>query len=131
MAVIPQPSPGDMLYDFQKAPSDLVSRIFEQSSWTIKDMTLWQKRKMVEKFGRFPGDVGRTSVQIATLTVDIEHFKRHYVSNKGDKMGLRRNTTMTNHRKRLLLYLQRKDPTEFGHVVRELQLQGDIKDVLY
>ena len=82
-----------------------------------------RKAELVKTFGKNEKDSGRTEVQIAILTEEIngltEHLKEHkhdYHSRRGllKKVGQRRN---------MLNYLAKKDINRYREVVKKLGLR--------
>ncbi len=87
-------------------------------------LTKEERAKLIEDYGRGPGDSGSPEVQIALLTAEIrqltEHLKVHrhdFHSEQGlmKKVGLRR---------RLMRYLQREDPEKYRGLIARLGIRG-------
>jgi small subunit ribosomal protein S15 len=82
------------------------------------------KRETIEAFGTHPGDSGRTEVQVALLTRRISDITEHLRIHRKDyhtQLGLMK---LVGQRRRLLRYLQRKDPARHRAVVDRLGLRG-------
>ncbi|KAM3576644.1 hypothetical protein VYU27_001447 [Nannochloropsis oceanica] len=83
-----------------------------------------EKQLGIEKFGVRPGDTGSTSVQVACLTIRIQHIKDHCATNRQDKAARRGYTSLLTRRRNLMQYLRRKDFGAYQHVIKELNLTG-------
>lgn len=83
-----------------------------------------EKQLGIEKFGLRPGDTGSTPVQVACLTVRIQHVKEHCAANRQDKAARRGFTALLTRRRNLMQYLRRKDFGAYQNVIKELNLTG-------
>jgi small subunit ribosomal protein S15 len=83
-----------------------------------------EKQIGIEKFGVRPGDTGSTPVQVACLTVRIQHVKEHCAANRQDKAARRGYTALLTRRRNLMQYLRRKDFGAYQNVIKELNLTG-------
>lgn len=85
--------------------------------------TSTQKKTTIQKFARHEKDTGSPEVQIAIMTQRIanltEHFK-HFSKDNNSKRGLLR---LIGRRKRLLQYLQVKNPTSYKEVIEKLKIK--------
>jgi len=82
-----------------------------------------QKKTVMQKFARHEKDTGSPEVQIAIMTQRInnltEHFKQ-YSKDNNSKRGLLR---LIGRRKRLLQYLQVKNPVSYKEVIEKLKIK--------
>ena len=82
------------------------------------------KKDLIGKFAINDKDTGSTEVQIAVLTERInnliEHFKNHTHDNHS-KRGL---VALVNNRKKILLYLSKKDNEKYLKLIKELNIRG-------
>jgi len=80
------------------------------------------KRKVIDSFKRHEKDTGSPEVQIALMTERIknltEHFKK-FPKDNNSKRGLLR---LIGRRKRLLSYLEKKNPSKYREIVSKLQV---------
>lgn len=83
-----------------------------------------EKQQGIQQFGLRPGDTGSTPVQVACLTVRIQHVKEHCAANKQDKAARRGYTALLTRRRKLLQYLRRKDFAAYQNTIKTLDLQG-------
>jgi len=83
-----------------------------------------EKQLGIEKFGVRPGDTGSTPVQVACLTVRIQHVKEHCATYRQDKAARRGYTALLTRRRNLMSYLRRKDFGAYQNVIKELNLTG-------
>ena len=82
-----------------------------------------EKREIVDRFGKAPGDTGATEVQIALLTSRINHLTEHLREHKHDHHSRRGLLMLVGQRRRLLNYLQRKDLDRYRALIAELGLR--------
>lgn len=82
-----------------------------------------EKQKIITKFGLKSWDTGSTSVQIAILTSRIENLKEHLLEHKKDNHSRRWIMLMVAKRRKLLAYLKRKEPSQYGEILEKLQLR--------
>lgn len=82
-----------------------------------------KKKKIIAEFRREKRDTGSVELQVALLTEHInglaEHFKTH-LKDHHSRYGL---IKMVGKRKRLLNYLQRKDPERYKNLITRLDLR--------
>jgi small subunit ribosomal protein S15 len=86
-------------------------------------LTKERKHELITKYGKSDRDSGTPEVQIAILTASIgemtEHFSRH-PSDNHSRMGLLR---LVGKRRKLLEYLQSKNPERYRRILDELALR--------
>ena len=68
-------------------------------------------------------DVGSSEVQIGLLSDKIENLSSHFKTNKNDKHSTRGLLRAVNQRKRLLIYLKRKNPDSYNKILTKLNLR--------
>ncbi|MDZ7268288.1 MAG: 30S ribosomal protein S15 [candidate division KSB1 bacterium] len=86
-------------------------------------LTSSQKAEIMRKYGSNEKDSGRTEVQIALLTANINSLTTHLAANKKDhhsRMGLLK---MVGKRRRLLNYLANTDVERYRKIVNDLGLR--------
>jgi small subunit ribosomal protein S15 len=86
-------------------------------------LTKEQKNELVQKFGDNPKDTGKTEVQIAILSADIDALTQHLKSNKKDHHTKRGLFQKVGKRKKLLKYLQSKDINRYRDILDKLNLR--------
>jgi small subunit ribosomal protein S15 len=88
-------------------------------------MTLTRERKqeIVDRFGSGPADTGRTEVQVALMTEQINDLTTHLRTNRKDHHSRRGLLMLVGRRRRLLNYLQRSDLERYRSLIRELGLR--------
>ena len=86
-------------------------------------ITLEKKQELVAKFGDNPKDTGKTEVQIAILSADIEALTQHLKSNKKDHHSKRGLFQKVGKRKKLLKYLHGNDINRYRTVLEALGLR--------
>ena len=86
-------------------------------------LTVEERAGIVTKHGQNAKDSGRTEVQVALLTANINKLTSHFDSHKKDhhsRMGLLK---MVGKRRRLLDYLMKKDINRYRNLISELGLR--------
>ena len=68
-------------------------------------------------------NVGSSEVQIVLLSEKINNLTDHFTKNKDDKHSTRGLLKAVNQRKRLLIYLKKKNPTSYTKVINKLNLR--------
>ncbi len=82
-----------------------------------------KKKETIEKYQRHKKDTGSSEVQIAILTMRINHLTEHLKTHKKDfasRLGL---VKLVGKRNALLKYLKRSDPEKYQKVITELGLR--------
>lgn len=86
-------------------------------------LTKEHKQELITKYGKSEKDSGTPEVQIAILTATIgdmtDHFTRH-PSDNHSRMGLLR---LVGKRRRLLDYLQSRNPDRYRRILDQLELR--------
>ena len=85
-----------------------------------------QKDKVEEITGNFglkEGDTGSTEVQVALLTERVSQLTQHLKANSHDRHSRRALLKLTGRRRRLLSYLNRRDPGRYGLLTAKLGLK--------
>ena len=86
-------------------------------------LTTEAKQEIVTKFGKSDADTGSTEVQVALLTVRINHLTEHLREHKKDHHSRRGLLMLVGQRRRLLNYLNRRDVDRYRGLVQELGLR--------
>ena len=81
------------------------------------------KLNVIEQFRRDPKDTGSPEVQIALLSERINHLTTHLKFHVKDHASRRGLIMMVNRRRRLLEYLNRRDPDRYREIVERLSLR--------
>ena len=74
-------------------------------------------------FGFKEGDTGSPEVQVALLTEKVSQLTEHLKANSHDHHSRRALLRLTGRRRRLLTYLNRKDPKRYGALTEKLGLR--------
>ena len=82
-----------------------------------------KKTKIIEEYGRKPGDTGSPEVQIAILTERIAELTEHLKKNQKDHHSRRGLLKMVGQRRGLLNYLKEMDIERYRAIVAELGLR--------
>lgn len=86
-------------------------------------LTNEKKQELVAKFGDNPKDTGKTEVQVAILSADIDALTEHLKANKKDHHTKRGLFQKVGKRKKLLKYLQAKDINRYREILATLGLR--------
>ena len=81
------------------------------------------KTEVIEQFRTHPKDTGSPEVQIALLSERISYLTSHLKSHAKDHASRRGLIMMVNKRRRLLDYLNRRDPNRYREIVERLSLR--------
>ena len=86
-------------------------------------MTKEQKLEIIKKYGSSEKDSGKSEVQIALLTKQINDLTGHFDVHKKDHHSRRGLMMMVGKRRRLLDYLMRKDISRYRAIIKELNIR--------
>jgi len=81
------------------------------------------KKDIVDSLKINDKDVGSSEVQIGLLSEKINYLSEHFKKNKNDKHSTRGLLMAVNQRKRLLVYLKRKNPDSYANILSKLKLR--------
>jgi len=81
-----------------------------------------EKKKIIEKFATVKGDTGSPEVQVALLTEKIKKLTEHLRGHRKDVHSRKGLLSMVSKRRRLLLYLLRKDEDRYKKIIGNLGL---------
>ena len=81
------------------------------------------KVEVIEQFRTHAKDTGSPEVQIALLSERINYLTTHLKSHVKDHASRRGLIMMVNKRRRLLDYLNRRDPNRYREIVERLSLR--------
>jgi small subunit ribosomal protein S15 len=82
------------------------------------------KREFVDGLRQHQADTGSVPVQIALLSARIDELTDHLKVRTGDKHSRYGLLRMVGRRRRLLKYLQRKDPERYREVITKLEIRA-------
>ncbi len=81
-----------------------------------------KKKKIIKKYQIHEKDTGSPQVQIAILTERIDELTNHLSKHKGDFHSKRGLLHLVGQRRRLLQYLEKKDPKELKKLKKDLKI---------
>jgi small subunit ribosomal protein S15 len=81
------------------------------------------KDAIIREYATHDGDTGSPEVQVAVLTVRIQHLTEHLREHKHDFHSRRGLLKMVGRRRRLLKYLQKKDVERYRALISRLGLR--------
>ena len=82
-----------------------------------------EKKALIEEYAQHKGDTGSPEVQIAVLTERIEALKNHLLIHKNDNHSRRGILLMVAKRRKLLMYVKRKDVSRYETLLQRLDLR--------
>ncbi|MBU1200246.1 30S ribosomal protein S15 [Patescibacteria group bacterium] len=82
------------------------------------------KQKIISKFAAGKKDTGSPRVQIALLSTQISQLTDHLKEHKKDNHSRRGLLKIISKRRRLLNYLNSKNPTDFKGLIKELKINA-------
>ena len=86
-------------------------------------LTKEQKNQIITKYGSSENDSGKTEVQIALLTENINQLTPHFGKHKKDHHSRRGLLKMVGKRRRLLDYLAKKNITRYRSLIQEMGIR--------
>lgn len=81
------------------------------------------KAAIATEHRRHEKDTGSAEVQVATLTREIEELSRHLKKNPKDNHSRRGLLKMVSRRRKLLLYLKKREPKTYEKLIKKLDLK--------
>jgi len=87
------------------------------------DIMPGDKGTIINEFGLHESDTGSAQVQVALLTDRITHLTEHLKVHKHDEHSRRGLLKMVGRRRRLLKYLNNKDPQLYRDLIAKLGLR--------
>ena len=81
------------------------------------------KKEIIDSLKINSKDVGSSEVQIGLLSRKINNLSNHFKKNKNDKHSTTGLVKAVNQRKRLLLYLKRRNPESYTKILSRLNLR--------
>ena len=81
------------------------------------------KDKIISEFQKKTKDTGSSEVQIALLTKRINSLTEHFKQNKKDNHSRVGMIKLISRRKKLILYLKKKDFKKYEEIIKKLNLR--------
>ena len=82
-----------------------------------------KKKDTIKSLSIHKSDVGSTEIQIGLLTDKISKLSEHFRTAKKDKHSSVGLTKSVNRRKKLLVYLKKRNPDSYQKVIKQLNLR--------
>ena len=82
-----------------------------------------KKKDTIKSLAIHKNDVGSTEIQIGLLTDKISKLSEHFKTAKKDKHSSVGLTKSVNKRKKLLVYLKKRNPNSYQKVIKQLNLR--------
>ena len=86
-------------------------------------LTVEDKEKIIKKYSREKGDTGSPEVQVALLTAQIDKLSGHLKDHPKDIHSRRGLLSMVAKRRRLLVYLAKRDEKRYKDLIKSLGLK--------
>jgi small subunit ribosomal protein S15 len=83
-----------------------------------------RKQEIIGEYQVHETDTGSSEVQVAMLTDRIIKLSAHLKTNKKDHASRRGLLKMIGQRKRLLAYINKKDPDNYRQIITRLGIRG-------
>ena len=81
------------------------------------------KQEIIAAYATHEGDTGSPEVQVALLTYRIKALNEHLKKNDKDHHSRRGLLKMVGHRRKLLVYLQKKDIERYRAIIEKLGIR--------
>jgi len=81
------------------------------------------KKKIIKEYAREKGDTGSPEVQVALLSAQIEKLSEHLKDHPKDVHSRRGLLSMVAKRRRLLVYLAKRDEKRYKALIKSLGLK--------
>ena len=81
------------------------------------------KDKIISDFQKKTKDTGSSEVQIALLTKRISSLTEHFKKNKKDNHSRKGMIKLISRRRRLILYLKKRDLKRYEEIIKKLNLR--------
>ena len=82
-----------------------------------------KKKDIIKSLATHENDVGSTEIQIGLLTEKISKLSDHFKKFKKDKHSTLGLAKSVNKRKKLLVYLKKKNPDSYEKVIKKLNIR--------
>lgn len=82
-----------------------------------------KKTELVNKFHRHEGDTGSAEVQVAILSERINDLSKHFEAHVKDHASRRGLLKMVGRRRKLLVYLKKRDTLRYKVLITELGIR--------
>ena len=82
------------------------------------------KKELITKYASTKEDTGSPQIQIAVLSERINNLIDHFKLHKHDNHSKNGLVALVNKRKKLLLYLQKKNNKKYKELIKELNIRG-------
>ena len=81
------------------------------------------KARVITEHRRHEKDTGSAEVQIGVITRQMEELASHLKHNPKDNHSRRGLLKMVSHRRKLLSYLNKKEPKTYAKLIKKLELK--------
>jgi small subunit ribosomal protein S15 len=86
-------------------------------------MTKENKKELIDQFQVHDTDCGSPEVQIALLTKRIDYLTEHFRHHSKDHHSRRGLMKLVGQRRRLLDYLNKRDPNRYRKIIKDLNIR--------
>jgi small subunit ribosomal protein S15 len=86
-------------------------------------LSVEQKASITAEYATHEGDTGSPEVQVALLSASIKHLTKHFEIHKKDHHSRQGLLRQVSRRRKLLKYLQKKDPSKYIQLISRLELR--------
>ncbi len=89
-------------------------------------LTKEQKAELIKKYGKDENDSGSAEVQVAILTARIRYLTEHLKEHKKDHHTRRGLLMLVGKRRRLLVYIKKRDIEKYRALIADLGIRDNI-----
>lgn len=86
-------------------------------------LSITDRKKIILQYGKSEQNTGKTEVQVALLTTQINYLKIHFSKYKKDHCSRRGLLNMVSKRRKLLNYLKKSDMSRYTILIENLKLR--------
>ncbi|MCJ7624343.1 MAG: 30S ribosomal protein S15 [Anaerolineaceae bacterium] len=86
-------------------------------------ITKEEKTEIIKGFQTHETDTGSPEVQVAIMSKRISHLTEHLKEHKHDESSRRGLLKLVGHRRRLLVYIRRKNFNRYKSILKELNIR--------
>lgn len=94
---------------------------------TEAEIRQYRGQAYIRKWGKHPGDTGNSAVQIAILTLRINHLTKVLRSNTSDSHNGYRLQELVRRRKGLMKHLKRRDLHTYYSLLKDIELRDQVE----
>lgn len=130
-----QKLPEDLRYQFRFGiqPEEIehchpkLKRVFSFINAPLREVHSFRKRKIAEKWGKHETDTGSDAIQIAVLTLRINHLTRVLRKHVTDSHNKHRLQRLIRRRKALMKHMKKKDLYTYYSLLKDMNIRDQVE----